>query len=200
MQAELTSKYPKLAAAFLDSPDAFPNNLATRHERVTKELDSVWGSPDCTKLLAELVFSERPDRLGFTFDVMMELFELKNHHDSLYPQFTTSGYDPFAYVREMKSSGEVVEGDSHVEFVPKSAKGKSAQGKPPVDVVTKEKHVELPVVIEVPVPTPAPVPEVAADVMVPPPELPADQHDELTAPAAASPDNEGWPELSSLDG
>ena len=200
MQAELTSKYPKLATAFLDSPDAFPNNLATRHERVAQELDGVWGSPACTKLLEELVFSDRPDRLGFTFDVMMELFELKNHHDSFYPQFTTNSHDPFAHVRDMKASGEDVDGDSHIEVVPKSAKGKSAQGKSPVDVATKEKHVEAPAVIEVPVPAPESVPEITADVMVPPlPELPVDQHDEQPAPAAASEDHDGWPELTSLD-
>ncbi len=52
-------------------------------------------SPDCTRFLDELVFSDRPDRLGFTFDVMMELFALKNHHDAFYPQYVTSEYDPF---------------------------------------------------------------------------------------------------------
>ncbi len=94
-QARLTGKYPKLAAAFLDSPDAFPNNLATRHERVAQELDGLWGSPDCTRILDELVLSDRPDRLGFSFDVMMELYKLKDHHDSLYPQFVISEHDPF---------------------------------------------------------------------------------------------------------
>ena len=98
-QAELTGKYPILAKAFSGSPEGFPTNLATRHERVAMDLDGVWGTANCVKLLDDLVFSDRPDRLGFTYDVMMELFALKNHHDRLYPQFSGSQHDPFLAVK-----------------------------------------------------------------------------------------------------
>ena len=68
----------------------------TRHERIARELDDVWGSAECKRLLDELVFSDRPDRLGFTYDVMLELFGLRNLHDRLYPQPDYPHFDPFA--------------------------------------------------------------------------------------------------------
>lgn len=194
MQAELTRKYPKLATAFLDSPDAFPNNLATRHERVTQELDSVWGSHACTKLLEELVFSDRPDRLGFTFDVMMELFELKNNHDSLYPQFTTSEYDPFAHVRDMKID-EAGVASSDIDFVEKPGKtkkkGKSAESAPLAEGLPVEVHEEVPPAV----PAPLVAAEDTADIAVPV-EAPAGA---LTEAAASDAEQESWPELGNLD-
>lgn len=81
--AEVTAKYPKIGNVFAKAEQGFPVNLASRHEHLLRELDAVWGTADGVCLLDDLVFSDRPDRLGFTSDVMMELFALKNHHDSV---------------------------------------------------------------------------------------------------------------------
>jgi type II secretory ATPase GspE/PulE/Tfp pilus assembly ATPase PilB-like protein len=94
--AELTSRYPNIGNVFVKAQQGFPANLASRHEHVMQELDGTWGTAECVRLLDDLVFSDRPDRLGFTYDVMMELFALKNHHDRLYPQFVVNQFDPFA--------------------------------------------------------------------------------------------------------
>jgi type II secretory ATPase GspE/PulE/Tfp pilus assembly ATPase PilB-like protein len=135
-QAELTSKYPQLAKAFSVFPEGFPTNLATRHERVASELDGVWGTANCVRLLDDLVFSDRPDRLGFTYDVMMELFALKNHHDRLYPQFAGNQHDPFLAV--MATEAKLSETTVKV----KAAEPKTASVKP--QAVVKEKSSAAP--------------------------------------------------------
>ena len=94
--AEASVKYPKIGNLFAQAQSGFPVNLAARHEHLLREIDTAWGKAECVRLLDELVFSDRPDRLGFTSDVMMELFSLKNHHDRLYPQFVVNQFDPFA--------------------------------------------------------------------------------------------------------
>jgi type II secretory ATPase GspE/PulE/Tfp pilus assembly ATPase PilB-like protein len=95
-QADWSGRYPKLGSLFAKVERGFPANLASRHEQVLRELDAAWGTAECVRLLDDLVFSDRPGRLGFTYDVMMELFALKNHHDRLYPQFVANPFDPFA--------------------------------------------------------------------------------------------------------
>jgi type II secretory ATPase GspE/PulE/Tfp pilus assembly ATPase PilB-like protein len=90
--------------------------MAARHERVTKELDSVWGTLECSHLLEDLVFSDRPDRLGFTFDVMMELFALKNYHDKQYSQYTISEFDPFASVMDANTEDNGSHEGNKLEF------------------------------------------------------------------------------------
>ena len=97
--AELTGKYPKIGNLFSKAQQGFPVNLASRHAHVMQELDSAWGTAECVRMLDDLVFSDRPDRLGFTSEVMMELFALKGHHDRLYPQFVGNQFDPFAAVK-----------------------------------------------------------------------------------------------------
>ncbi|MEW6513801.1 MAG: ATPase, T2SS/T4P/T4SS family [Pseudomonadota bacterium] len=104
MQAEmgqatdLNAQYPKIGSVFTKAEQGFPVNLATRHEHVLHELDKAWGTAECVRQLDDLMFSDRPDRNGFTYDVMMELFALKGHHDRLYPQFVVNQFDPFAFV------------------------------------------------------------------------------------------------------
>lgn len=108
MQAEagaatdLGGKFPKIGSVFAKAEQGFPTNLATRHEHVLRELDAAWGTAECVRQLDDLMFSDRPDRNGFTYEVMMELFALKGHHDRLYPQFVASQFDPFAFVEMAK--------------------------------------------------------------------------------------------------
>lgn len=104
---DLTSKYPNIGNVFVKAQQGFPTSLASRHEHVMRELDGTWGTADCVRLLDDLVFSDRPDRLGFTYDVMMELFALKGHHDRLYPQFVVNQFDPFAAVKLGETDGVV---------------------------------------------------------------------------------------------
>lgn len=102
---ELTGKYPKIGNVFAKAQQGFPANLASRHEHLMRELDAAWGTAECIRLLDELMFSDRPDRNGFTYDVMMELFALKGHHDRLYPQFVGNQFDPFAAVKPFEEQG-----------------------------------------------------------------------------------------------
>lgn len=102
---EPTGKYPKIGNVFAKAQQGFPANLASRHEHLMRELDAAWGTAECVRLLDELMFSDRPDRNGFTYDVMMELFALKGHHDRLYPQFVGNQFDPFAAVKLVEEEG-----------------------------------------------------------------------------------------------
>jgi len=104
--ADLGSKYPKLGSLFAKAQQNFPANLASRHEHLLREIEAARGTAECVRLLDDLVFSDRPDRLGFTYDVMMELFALKGHHDRLYPQFVANQFDPFAYVAAGESGAK----------------------------------------------------------------------------------------------
>lgn len=145
MQAEmsqttdLNGKYPKIGSVFMKAEQGFPINLATRHEHVLRELDAAWGTAECVRQLDELMFSDRPERTGFTYDVMMELFALKGHHDRLYPQFVVNQFDPFAFVetgsqadiaasKSDKNVGKrtAVAPEANVAAFPKAAENKPA--------------------------------------------------------------------------
>ena len=170
--AELTGKYPKIGNLFSRTQQGFPVYLASRHAHVMQELDSAWGSADCVRMLDDLVFSDRPDRLGFTYDVMMELFSLKGHHDRLYPQFVANQFDPFASVK----LGELEEGAS--AKVATRGTDKSKPG-------TKDPAAAL---AEVPRPVVEAKPVAATD------------PDTLLRPAVTSGIARGdWPEIASLD-
>jgi len=95
-QPDWGSRYPKLGSLFAKTERGFPVHLADRHGPVLREIEAAWGAAECVRLLDDLVFSDRPGRLGFTYDAMIELFALKNHHDRLYPQFVANPFDPFA--------------------------------------------------------------------------------------------------------
>jgi type II secretory ATPase GspE/PulE/Tfp pilus assembly ATPase PilB-like protein len=94
--ANISANHPKLAQACEDGGVAFPHHLTEHHARVAGKLEALWGTRDCAILLDDLVFSDRPDRLGFSFDVLRDLFALKDVHEARYPQLTQSPNDPFA--------------------------------------------------------------------------------------------------------
>jgi|GEM_PF-2032157 len=93
---DLIQKYPRIGSVFAKAEQGFPVHLLEMHEHLLRELDEAWGTAECVRLLEDLVFSDRPDRHGFTSEVMMELFALKSHHDRLFPQFVSNQFDPFA--------------------------------------------------------------------------------------------------------
>ncbi len=170
--AELTGKYPKIGNLFSSTQQGFPVNLASRHAHVMRELDSAWGSAECVHMLDDLVFSDRPDRLGFTYDVMMELFSLKGHHDRLYPQFVSNQFDPFASVK----LGEMEVGAGAKAATRSAGKDKPAVTHPAAD----------------PAGVPYPVAEVKPKNAIAP--------EALAQPAAPSGIARGdWPEIVSLD-
>jgi type II secretory ATPase GspE/PulE/Tfp pilus assembly ATPase PilB-like protein len=94
--ADMMSGFPKLAKACRDGGCEFPHNLATLHAHLAQKLETHWGSKECVGLLDNLVFSDRPDRLGFSFDVLRELFALREIHGESFPQLTYSTSDPFS--------------------------------------------------------------------------------------------------------
>lgn len=94
--ADMYSSYPKLALACEEGGATFPHNLVAQHVRVAQKPESSWGTRECVVLLDDLIMSDRPDRLGFSFDVLRELFALKETHDALFPQLIYSPNDPFS--------------------------------------------------------------------------------------------------------
>lgn len=168
--AELGSKYPKIGSLFAKAQQSFPANLASRHEHILRELEASWGTAECVRLLEDLVFSDRPDRLGFTYDVMIELFALKGHHDRLYPQFVANQFDPFAYVKtsEAVTESEQKEGRPAVE----AASGTVAKTRSAANVPLKVSESK-----------PTSPQETVRPIMV----------------AAESQETSGWPEVLNLD-
>jgi type II secretory ATPase GspE/PulE/Tfp pilus assembly ATPase PilB-like protein len=147
---------------------------------VAQELDGLWGSPDCTRILDELVLSDRPDRLGFSFDVMMELYKLKDHHDSLYPQFSISEHAS-STAAKISEQGDDGKGDPAVTLG--RSKSKPSRGKPPLEPLPVQ-DVSIG------------VPEAKAEI----PTHPVDRDDEPSQKQATPEDVVTWPELVSLDG
>jgi len=144
---------------------------------VSKELDALWGTSNCVRLLDELVFSDQPDRLGFTYDVMTELFALKNHHDKLYPQFTTHQFDPF-------DAGKA--GDSQVAGPSAPAAEQQPSAAADAGGVVEFKPLE-------PLPAAQPAQREETDSAVPSPAA----ADDAAAPPPTG--KQCWPELTSLD-
>jgi type II secretory ATPase GspE/PulE/Tfp pilus assembly ATPase PilB-like protein len=125
---DLIQKYPKIGALFVKAKEGFPVHLHEHHGHLLQELDAAWGTAEFITLIDDLVFSDRPDRQGFSNEVMMELFALKSHHDKLFPQFVTNQFDPFASV----STDEIDElflkhGTARIEKVAAPQVAKSAR-------------------------------------------------------------------------
>ncbi|MCX8016599.1 MAG: GspE/PulE family protein [Rhodocyclaceae bacterium] len=157
--ADMYSLYPKLAQAFAEDLSGFPQNLVARHPRLATKIEGQWGTKDCVRTLEELMLSDRPDRQGFSFDVLREIFALKEVHDAKYPQFLYNGADPFSTV-----VSDVVRAD--VERRRETAKKEGAAGpkarhKAPEEVLIPKakaavKAEEKPVAAEAPSPGEAP--------------------------------------------
>lgn len=88
--------YPKLAAACNDGGMPFPQRLAEQHPRIIERIEGSWGTHECANLLNDFVFADRPDRSGFSFEVLRELFMLKELHEANYPHLSFSPNDPFS--------------------------------------------------------------------------------------------------------
>lgn len=57
-----------------------PNQLATRHRRLTNRLALCWNDPDLTeRVLDELMLDQRGGRKGFSAPVAAELLALREH-------------------------------------------------------------------------------------------------------------------------
>ncbi|MCX7896956.1 MAG: hypothetical protein N2441_03695, partial [Rhodocyclaceae bacterium] len=88
--------YPKLSHACQEAGAPFPQRLIESHPRIAERIEATWGTREGTTELTNLVFSDRPNRAGFSFDVMRELFMLKELHEATYPHLSISPDDPFS--------------------------------------------------------------------------------------------------------
>lgn len=132
-QDGLLQKYPKIGATFAKTKGGFPVNLHQHHAHLLQELDAAWGTPEFVSLIDDLVFSDRPDRHGFSNEVMMELFALKSHHDRLFPHFVTNQFDPFAALPTDEIDAMLLkQGASRIEKVVVPAAASSATSASPV--------------------------------------------------------------------
>jgi hypothetical protein len=52
-----------------------------------EKLERQWGTPECRKLLAGLLVTDREGRQGFPFDVLLAIDEIIEKHDEEFPQF-----------------------------------------------------------------------------------------------------------------
>ena len=95
-QSASSATYPKLTQACTTAKIVFPEHLTGQHPQVAAKLESLWGTREAVALLDNLVFSDRPDRIGFSFDVVRDLFALKDAHELLHPQLAGRTDDPFA--------------------------------------------------------------------------------------------------------
>lgn len=62
--------------------------LESSFPRVINQISIIWGSPECRQYLKKLVVQEFDrNREGFSYQVMNELNNLLDQHDSEFPQF-----------------------------------------------------------------------------------------------------------------
>lgn len=148
--ADMFVQYPKLAQAFVDEPNSFPHILAERHPRVCSKINELWGTFDGVRELDSCLLADRPDRQGFSFDVIRELFLLKEMHDALFPHFLLSSNDPFSTAaaevtradvesrRESARKGEKGESNRQSHTIEKSLFEPLKPASAPVQTATKE--------------------------------------------------------------
>ena len=168
------SGFAKLSAGCSLGGIAFPQSLADQHARIADKLNSLWGTIDCTRMLDDLVFSDRPDRLGFSFEVLRELFALKEVHEASFPQLTHNPNDPFG-----SSVTDVVRAD--VELRRQSSQKKTGvpqERRPIKEVFALPRH----------------TPVVAAE-----PKAGKESSDDKQATRQAKVVRTAWPEVTTLD-
>lgn len=179
--------YPKLAQACSEGGMPFPQHLAEAHPRIIDRIETSWGTHDCASQLASYVFSDRPDRSGFSFEVLRELFMLKELHEANFPHLSFSPNDPFA-----ATMAEVVRADVD--------RRREAAKKPLGSAVDRRPLKQIPISMQkegalaAAGPSPAAAPAAEA-VRAAEPTTKATTE----LPKAAAPVHTPWPEVSSLN-
>ncbi len=107
---------PRFARIARDCREAhvpFPEQLASRFERVAKKLNEHWGKPPAAEYLEDLIFPSRPGRQGFPPEVVEEILALKNLHSERYTNVFQTVWDPFEMMYKDKSAESKEKADTN---------------------------------------------------------------------------------------
>ena len=91
---DFDSLYPKLAKA-MSLYGVKAEAMAKSFPRLLKVIDAGWGEHDCFTYIDNLLFTDRPDRQGFSTEAVDELLLIKNIFEFTFPQLSVSKHDPF---------------------------------------------------------------------------------------------------------
>jgi len=91
-----SEKFPKLAEAFAQRPELFPETMAAQHERLVRKIEALWGTREAMRYIDSLMLSDRHGRHGFSEKVVVELGSLRQMHEATFPAVSINPHDPFA--------------------------------------------------------------------------------------------------------
>lgn len=96
--SEFSTRFPKLAGALaLYGGEA--KEMAASFPRLLSAIENGWGTDGCYEYINNLLLPDRPDRQGFSGEVIDELLLIKNVFEVAYPKLTVNPYDPFSSIR-----------------------------------------------------------------------------------------------------
>lgn len=72
------------------------NAIKDKYPHVHQKLEVLWGTVECKNFISDLITPKRDDRSGFSFEVLMEINKISEHHRQAYPHlYKQSVWDPF---------------------------------------------------------------------------------------------------------
>ena len=95
---EFLNRYPKLAKALAVYGIEVPA-IAASFPRLLTAIENGWGTRDDYDYIDGLLLTDRPDRHGFSSEVIDELLLIKNVYEVTFPKLTINRDDPFSGVR-----------------------------------------------------------------------------------------------------
>lgn len=96
--SDFAARFPKLASA-LAPYGGEAKEMSANFPRLLSAIDNGWGTDGCFDYINHLLLSDRPDRQGFSNEVIEELLLIKNVFEVTFPKLTLNPYDPFSSVR-----------------------------------------------------------------------------------------------------
>lgn len=75
------SMHPILAPLLKGREEHYPHKLETHYARIFNEIMALWGKDGMDQYFADLFLTDRPERVGFPFEVMREINFLHDLHE-----------------------------------------------------------------------------------------------------------------------
>lgn len=76
-------KHPHFARIFADRPEAYPQALEERFERILNRIAELWGRPELPAYFEDLMIDKRGGRQGFPAEVARDIFRLHALYETM---------------------------------------------------------------------------------------------------------------------
>lgn len=75
----------KLTRLLGAAQDVYPHQLEAAYPHVVEKIATLWNDPSMESCFTNLMLDQRGNRQGFTPEILLEIFALRNHYHSLRP-------------------------------------------------------------------------------------------------------------------